>query len=71
MKKLLRVLVLVLANLLTLPLQLALLAIMLVSERSDEENDDIHEYAGIIVSSTKKWIQTGKLIQTEEEEESE
>ena len=71
MKKLLRVLVLVLANLLTLPLQLALLAVMLVSERSDEENDYIYKYAGTIVSSTKKWIQTGKLIQTEEEEESE
>lgn len=71
MKKLLRVLVLVVANLLTLPFNLAALAILLVSERSGEENDYIHEYAGMIWQMTKKWIQTGKLVQTEEEEESE
>lgn len=71
MKKLLRVLVMVVANLLTLPFNLAALAILLVSERSGEENDDINEYAGMLWRMTKKWIQTGKLVQTEEEEESE
>lgn len=68
MKKLLRVLVLVLANLLTLHMQLAILAVLLVSERSDEENAYIHKYTGMIVSSMTKWIQTGKLIQEEESE---
>lgn len=71
MKKLLRVLVLVVANLLTLPFNLAALAILLVSERSGEENEYINEYAGMIWQMMKKWIQTGKLVQTEEEEESE
>ena len=71
MKKLLRVLVLVVANLLTLPFNLAALAILLVSERSGEENEHINEYACMIWQMTKKWIQTGKLVQTEEEEESE
>lgn len=71
MKKLLRVLVLVVANLLTLPLNLAALAIVLVSERSGEENDYINECAGMMWRTMKKWIQTGKLVQTEEEEESE
>ena len=71
MKKLLRVLVLVVANLLTLPLNLSALAILLVSERSGEVNEYINEYAGMIWQMTKKWIQTGKLVQTEEEEESE
>ena len=69
MKKLLRVLVLVLTNLLTLPWQLALLAIVLVSERSDEENDCLNEYAGMLWQMTKKWIQTGNLNQTDEESE--
>lgn len=69
MKKLLRALVLVMTNLLTLPWQLALLAIVLVSERSDEENYDLNEYAGMLWQMTKKWIQTGKPIQTEEESE--
>lgn len=71
MKTLLRVLVLVVTNLLTLPFNLAALAILLVSERSGEENEYINEYAGMIWQMTKKWIQTGKLVQTEEEEESE
>lgn len=71
MKKLLRGLVLVVANLLTLPFNLAALAILLVSERSGEENEYINEYACMIWQMTKKWIQTGKLVQTEEEEESE
>ena len=48
MKKLLRVLVLVMTNLLTLPWQLALLAIVLVSERSDEENECLNEYVGTL-----------------------
>lgn len=69
MKKLLRVLVLVVANLLTLPFNLAALAILLVSERSGEENDYLNEYAGTLWQMTKKWIQTGKLNQTEEESE--
>lgn len=69
MKKLLRVLVLVLTNLLTLPWQLALLAIMLVSKRSDEENECLNEYADTLWQSGKNWIQTGKLFQTEEESE--
>lgn len=69
MKKLLRVLVLVVANLLMLPFNLAALAILLVSERSGEENDYINEYAGMMWQMTKKWIQTGKLNQTEEESE--
>ena len=69
MKKLLRVLVLVVANLLTLPFNLAALAILLVSERSGEENDYINEYTGMLWRMTKKWIQTGKLNQTEEESE--
>lgn len=69
MKKLLRVLVLVVANLLTLPLNLAALAMLLVSERSGEENDYINECAGMMWQVTKKWIQTGKLNQTEEESE--
>lgn len=54
MKKLLRVLVLVVTNLLTLPFNLAALAILLVSERSGEENDYINEYAGMIWQMTKK-----------------
>ena len=69
MKKLLRVLVLVVANLLTLPFNLAALTILLVSERSGEENDYINEYAGMLWQMTKKWNQTGKLNQTEEESE--
>ena len=69
MKKLLRSLVLVVANLLTLPWQLALLAIVLVSERSDEENECLNEYVGMLWQSGKNWIQTGKLFQTEEESE--
>ena len=69
MKKLLRGLVLVVANLLTLPFNLAALAILLVSERSDEENECLTEYAGMIWRMTKNWIQTGKLNQTEEESE--
>ena len=68
-KTLLRVLVLVLTNLLTLPFNLAALAILLVSERSGEENDYLNEYAGTLWQMTKKWIQTGKLNQTEEESE--
>lgn len=69
MKKLLRGLVLVLTNLLTLPLNLAALAIVLASERSGEENDYINECAGVLWRTMKKWIQTGKLVQTEEESE--
>lgn len=69
MKKLLRVLVLVVTNLLTLPLNLAALAIVLASERSGEVNDYINEYVGIMWRTMKKWIQTGKLVQTEEESE--
>ena len=69
MKKLLRVLVLVLTNLLTLPWQLALLAIVLVSERSDEENECLDEYTGTLLQTAKNWIQTGKLFQTEDEPE--
>lgn len=69
MKKLLRGLVLVLTNLLTLPWQLALVAIVLVSERSDEDNECLNEYMGTLVQSGKDWFQTGKLFQTEEESE--
>lgn len=69
MKTLLRALVLVVTNLLTLPFNLAALAILLVSERSGEENDCLNEYAGTLWQMTKKWIQTGKLNQTEEESE--
>lgn len=69
MKKLLRVLVLVVSNLLTLPFNLAALIILLVSERSGEENDYINEDVGMMWQIMKKWIQTGKLNQTEEESE--
>ena len=69
MKKLLRVLVLVVANLLTLPLNLAVWAMLLVSERSGEDNDYINECVGMMWRIMKKWIQTGKPNQTEEESE--
>lgn len=67
-KKLLRVLVLVLLNLLTLPWQLALLALVLVSERTKTETESLNEYVDGLFAWTKQWIQTGKLIQTTEEE---
>lgn len=71
MKKLLRVLVLVLTSLLTLPWQLTFLAIMLVSEGSHEKTkaQEMKDLVCAAICAAMIWIQTGKLFQTEEESE--
>lgn len=67
-KKLLRVLVMVLTALMSLPWLMALLALVLVSERTKTETESLNEYVNGLFTWTKQWIQTGKLIQTTEEE---
>lgn len=67
-KKLLRVLVMVLTALISLPWLMALLALVLVSERTKPETESLNEYVNVLFTWTKQWIQTGKLIQTTEEE---
>ena len=69
MKKLLRVLVLVLTTLLTLPWLIALAAMLLASEWSNAEKEGLNEYGNALITNIGRWIQTGKLIQTEEESE--
>lgn len=65
MKKVLRFIVLVLMNLITLPLQLLVMAIILLTERTDEEDEALIQWAEETVETCTSWIKTGRIIEIE------
>lgn len=66
MKKFLRILVLVIGNLITLPFQLIALAILVLSKWTEEEEEDIYDFCTEGLEGVRLWINTGRF----EEEES-
>jgi len=61
MKTALRIFVIVLANLITLPLQILILIGIYASDLREDELDELGEWGGEICHSNITWIKTGRF----------
>ena len=66
MKKVLRIIVIVVANLLTLPFQLVMIIGYLLTKKTEEEKAEINEFWEEGFSSCKRWTNTGRFDVPEE-----
>ena len=66
MKMVFRIIVTVIGNLLTLPFQLVAIAIILLTNWTDEEMEQINDLCTDLLHNGKNWIKTGVCKEPED-----
>lgn len=61
MKKLFRIIAMVVLNLVTLPVQIGILLVVLASNFTEDEWEDIVDFCEEAEQSSKTWIKTGRF----------
>jgi hypothetical protein len=66
MKKFLRILVVIIGNLITLPIQLIVIAIYWLTNLTAEQKDSVDDFCNEAWEQGIKWIKTGDVCDEEE-----
>lgn len=66
MKMVFRIIVTVIWNLLTLPFQFGAIAIILLTNWTDEEMEQINDFCVDLLHNGKNWIKTGRFEEPED-----